>query len=170
MDLFPSDWWTIFAPETALFEHFARGTALYSGVLVLMRIMPRRSGGELAPMDLVFVILIAQAAADAMGEFTSVADGLILVATIMGWNYLINALSYRWPFFEWLVSAPALQIVRDGQMMRRNMRREFVTEEELMSYLHQEGIEDVREVKSAYIEGGGKITVVGRSESSRGKR
>ncbi len=121
-------------------------------------------------MDLVFVILIAQAAADAMGEFTSVADGLILVATIMGWNYLINALSYRWPFFEWLVSAPALQIVRDGQMMRRNMRREFVTEEELMSYLHQEGIEDVREVKSAYIEGGGKITVVGRSESSRGKR
>ena len=160
MDLFPQEWAAIFAPETALFEHFARGTALYTGVLVLMRIMPRRSGGELAPMDLVFVILIAQAAADAMGEFTSVADGLILVATIMGWNYLINALSYRWPLVERLVSAPALQIVKDGLLLRRNMRREFVTEEELMSYLHKEGVDDIGKVKAAYVEGSGKITIV----------
>lgn len=43
------------------------------------------------------------------------------------------------------------------------MRREFLTEEELMSYLRQQGIDDVKDVKSAYVEGEGKITVVSKS-------
>jgi uncharacterized membrane protein YcaP (DUF421 family) len=113
-------------------------------------------------MDLIFVLLIAEAAAHAMGEYTSVADGIVMVATFMGWNYLINALSYRVPFIERLVSSPPLQVIKDGKLLRRNMRREFLTEEELMSHLREEGIGDVKEVKSAHIEGDGKISVISK--------
>jgi uncharacterized membrane protein YcaP (DUF421 family) len=114
-------------------------------------------------MDLVFVVLIANAATNAMGDYTSVTDGLLLAMVFMGWNYLINLLSYRVRFFERLVSAAPLQIVRDGRLLRRNMRRELLTEEELMTYLRKDGFEDLREVKAAYVEGDGKITAVGRN-------
>jgi uncharacterized membrane protein YcaP (DUF421 family) len=162
MDFLPEDWLSILSFDTPLLELVARGSVLYFGILVMTRLMPRRTGGELAMMDLIFVLLIAEAAAHAMGEYTSVADGIVMVATFMGWNYLINALSYRVPFIERLVSSPPLQVIKDGKLLRRNMRREFLTEEELMSHLREEGIGDVKEVKSAHIEGDGKISVISK--------
>jgi len=45
------------------------------------------------------------------------------------------------------------------------MRREFLTEEELVSRLRQQGIERVADVKAAYVEGEGKITAIKRPEA-----
>ena len=160
MNFIPEDWASIFRPETALLEQVARGSALYFGILVLMRVMPRRTGGELATMDLIFILLIAEAAARSMGEYHTVADGFVLIATIMAWNYLVYAISYRVRFLEKLVSAPPLQVIRDGRLLRRNMRREFLTDEELMSHLREQGIDRFEDVKSAFVEGEGKITAV----------
>jgi len=167
MDLLPEDWTAIFRPEAPLLELVVRGTVLFFGILVLLRIMPRRTGGELATMDLVFVVLIAGAGTLSLGEYTSLADGMIVIATLMGWNYLVNALSFRIPLIERLVSAPPLQVVRDGKLLRRNMRREWLTEEELMGHLRELGIEDLSEVKAAYVEGEGHITAV-RRKSPKG--
>lgn len=160
MEISPSDWLGIFAPETPLLELVARGAALYFGVLFLMRVMPRRSVGELSGMDLVFVILIAEAAAHSMGDYKSIGDGIFLIVILMGCNYLVNLLSYYVPFVERLVSASPMQIIKDGQLLRKNMRREFITEEELMDHLRQEGIEELKDVKQAFVESEGKITVI----------
>ena len=160
MELLPGEWNSVFAPETALVELLARGTTLYFGLLILVRIMPRRTGGELAMMDLVFVLLIAEAASHALGDFTSISDGLIMIVTLMAWNWLINAISYRVPAIERLVSAPSIEVVRDGKLLRRNMRREYLTEAELISHLRTEGIEGLSEVRSARVESDGRISVL----------
>lgn len=160
MSWLPDDWSALFVLEIPLLELFVRGSALYFVLLVLMRFMPRRTGGELATMDLAFLLLIAEAASNAFGEYTSVAEGLILVVVLMGWNYLINAASYHFRWIEKLVSSRPIEIVRNGQLLRRNMRREFVTEEELMGALRQQGVDSIDQVKSATIEGEGAITVV----------
>lgn len=162
MDFLPDDWSTVFSLETPLLELLVRGTALYFAILVIMRFMPRRTGGELALMDLVFVVLIGNAAANALGDYSAVADGVVLVGTLMAWNYGLNFLSFRYRFVERCVSPPALQVVRDGELLRRNMRREFLTEDELMENLRREGIDDLKDVKAAYVESEGKITVIGR--------
>ena len=162
MELMPSDWQSVFAPDTPLLELLARGSALYFGILVLMRLMPRRTGGELATMDLIFILLIAEAAAHALGDYTSVTDGIVLIVLFMLWNYVINALSFHVRVVEWLVSTPPLQVIRDGRLLRRNMRREFLTEEELMSHLREQGIDDVSDVKAAYVESEGKVTAISR--------
>lgn len=164
MQLLQISWSDVFKPETPVLELIVRGSVLYFGILVLMRLMPRRTGGELAIMDLIFVILIAEAAAHAMGEYSSVADGFILIVTLMGWNFLINLLSFHIPFIERLVSAPPIQVVKDGQLLRRNMRREYLTEAELMDHLRQQGIEEISDVKAAYVEGEGKITVISKKD------
>jgi uncharacterized membrane protein YcaP (DUF421 family) len=160
MKLFPESWTSIFGFDVALIEIVARGSVLYFAILILLRLMPRRMGGELATMDLIFIVLIAQGAAHSMGGYTSVADGFVLIATLIGWNYLINALSYRLTFIEWLVSSPPLPVVRNGKFLRRNMRKEFLTEEELMGHLREHGIDDVSQVKAAYVESEGKITAI----------
>lgn len=160
----PAAWSDVFAPETPPLELLARGTVLYFGVLALVRLMPRRTGGGLATMDLIFVLLIAEAAAHALGEYSSVADGLIVIVTLMFWNYAVNSLSFHVPAVERLVSSPTIQVIRDGRLLRRAMRKEYLTEEELMSSLRREGIDDIKEVKSAHIEGEGEITVIQRQK------
>lgn len=160
MELLPTSWADILALDTPLVELVARGSILYFGILAFMRFMPRRTGGEIATMDLLFIVLIAEAASHALGDYTSVADGLVLILVFMGWNYLVNALSYHVPVLERLTSSPPLQVIRDGHLLRRNMRREFITEEELLSYLRQQGIDDVKDVKTAHVEPEGKISAV----------
>lgn len=157
--LVPADWAEMFAIDTPLLELALRGSALYLTILVLMRLMPRRTGGELATMDLIFLLLIAESASNAFGDYRSVTEGLFLVGVLMLWNFGVNAASYRFRCIERLVSAPPVQVVRDGKMLRRAMRREFVTEEELMSALRQQGVSTLDQVRSATIEGEGAITV-----------
>ncbi|MCC2973887.1 DUF421 domain-containing protein [Massilia sp. IC2-476] len=160
MTWLPDTWSELFLVETPLLELAARGTILYFVILFLMRFMPRRTGGELATMDLIFLLLIAEAASNAFGEYRSVSEGLVLVLVLMGWNFAVNAASWRFRWIERLVSSPPIQVVRNGKMLKRNMRREFLTEEELMSALRQQGVASVEEVRVAYIEGEGAITVI----------
>jgi hypothetical protein len=104
MEILQSSWFTTFAIETPIFELIARGCILYLCILFLMRFMPCRTGGELAVMDWVFVLLIAEAASHAMGDYTSITDGLILIVTFMILNFSVNFLSYKVPFIEKLIS------------------------------------------------------------------
>lgn len=155
---------SLFELENSVLELILRGMILYLGILFLMRVLPRRTGGELAMMDLIFIILIAEAAAHSLGDYSSVTEGFIIILTLVGWNYIVNLLSYHVPFIEKLVSAKPLQIVKSGNLLKRNMRREYITEEELLESLHREGIDDISQVKAAFVEGDGAITIVKNQE------
>ncbi len=159
MEFLPESWLKVVALQTPFFELVVRAVLLYFGILMLMRIMPRRSGGELEFMDLIFALLIANEAANSLGSYIFLSDGFVFILTMMGCNYLLNALSYRSPFVAKLTAAPPLQIIRNGQAIQRNSRRELLTKEELVSSLRQRGIDDIKQVKSAFVEAEGKITV-----------
>lgn len=150
----------IFGVGASIPDLMIRGALLYFGLLLLLRILPRRTGGELATMDLLFVLLVAEAATHSLGSYSSVTEAFIVIGTLMLLNYLVNILSHKFPFFERLISASHLQIIKNGSLILRNMRREYLTKEELMENLRHQGIEDLQDVKAAYIEGDGKITVI----------
>ncbi|WP_170866186.1 DUF421 domain-containing protein [Pontibacter flavimaris] len=154
----------LFAISTPILELILRGSLLYLGILFLLRILPRRTGGEMAPMDLLFIVLIAEAATHSLGGYSSVTEGFVVILTLMAWNTIVNSLSYHLPFVEKLVSSPPLQVIKDGKLLRRNMRREFLTEEELLEHVRREGIEDVKDIKSAYVEGDGQISFISTKE------
>jgi uncharacterized membrane protein YcaP (DUF421 family) len=82
------------------------------------------------------------------------------VATIIFWSYFLDWLAYHFPRFESLLHPPPLPLVRDGKMLARNMRRELITVDELMSHLREEGVTDLKEVRIASMEGDGRISVV----------
>jgi uncharacterized membrane protein YcaP (DUF421 family) len=69
---------------------------------------------------------------------------------------------------ERFIHPPALPLVQAGRVLRHNMRRELVTEEELMSQLRKQGVNELTEVKLAYMEGDGRISLVTYEAGRRG--
>lgn len=157
----------MFVPEANLVEAVLRGTVIYFVLLVLLRVIPRRTVGSVGMMDLVVVVLIAEAAGKSMGEYATITDGVVIVATLLAWSYVLNWLTYNVPAIEKLVSPPALPVVRDGRLLRRNMRAEYLTEDELLGQMRLEGIEDLSQVKAAYVESEGTISFV-KNERAQG--
>src|SRR5690606_20418111 len=89
------DFEKLFKIETPILELMIKGSVIYLGILLLFRVLPRRTGGEMAMMDLIFVLLIAEAATHSLGGYSSVTEGFIVIITMMTWNYLFNFLSYH---------------------------------------------------------------------------
>jgi uncharacterized membrane protein YcaP (DUF421 family) len=160
------DWKTMFAFDTPLLEIFIRGSMIYLGVFLLLRLVLKRESGTVGMTDLLVIVLIADAAQNGMaGEYHSITDGLLLVATILFWSFSLDWLAYHTAFFARLVHPPPIMLVRDGKVNRRNLRRELITMEEFQSVLREHGVNDVADVKEARMEGDGQISVVKKEES-----
>lgn len=142
-------------------EILIRGSAIYWFLFLLFRFVIRRDIGSIAIADMLLVVLIADASQNAMaGGYESIGDGCLLISTIAGWNYLLDWGSYRFPALRRVIEARPLLLVRHGQMLRANMRRELITVDELKSELRKEGVQDFALVRFAYMENNGQISVV----------
>lgn len=161
--LLPSDWGEVFRLGTPLLEIFLRGSVMYLGIVVMLRLLLRREVGTVGLPDIVMIVFLADAAQNGMaGEYKTVTDGLLLVGVIIFWNVLLDRLAFRFDSVARFVHPPPVALVKDGRMMHRNMRREMVSEDELWTHLRAQGVEELSEVKSAQIEGNGEITVIKR--------
>ena len=154
-------------PEMPIIETVLRAAVLYFFILLILRILPRRSTGELGAMDLVFILLITESASHALGDFSSLGDGLIMLSLFIGFNYLVNQLTYHSPFFQKIFEHPAIPVIKDGKLLRRNMRKELLTEEELMAGLRENGIDDISEVRKACVEGEGELSFIKYDDSDK---
>lgn len=160
MEWIPNDWQSIFMPEMPLFETFARAAILYFFILLVLRFLPRRTTGELGAMDLVFILLITESASHALGDFTTLGDGLVMLTVFILINYIVNQLTYRTVFFRKLFEQSPLPVVQNGKLLYRNMRKELLTKDELMAGLRENGIEDISQVKKAFVEGEGQLSFI----------
>lgn len=88
-------------------------------------------------------------------NITQNTEGLILVTTIVVWDYLLDWVGYKFSPVRRLLRPSPLLLIKDGRIQRRNLRREMITEEELIEQLREQGVETVEEVKKSYIEGDG---------------
>ena len=140
---------------------FVRGTIMFWFLFLIFRLILRRDVGAASVTDFLFVVILGDAAQNAMiGQATSVSDGIVLISTLVFWNYVIDFLTYRFDFMERLLSARKLCLVRNGKMLRRNMRKEFITLKELNEKLREAGIENIEHVKMMYMESDGEISVL----------
>src|SRR5215213_2718069 len=151
--LFSLDWRTMLVPTHSVAEVILRGTLMYLALFALLRFILKRQSGGLAITDVLVIVLIADAAQNGMAdEYRSVTEGIILVATIIFWSYALDWLEYYFPAFRDFLRPPPLLLIDDGQLKRRNMRQELITEEELMAALREQNVSDLREVHRAHME------------------
>lgn len=155
------DWQGMFGAKMSYLELILRGTLMYLGLFTLLRVILKRETGQVGIADILMVTLLADAAQNGMaGSYDSVPEGLVLVGTIIFWSFALDWLGYRFRTIGRFVHPPPLLLVRDGHLLRRNMRKELITEEELMAALREQGVEDVSKVREAFMEGDGQISVL----------
>lgn len=161
MNFFNVNWQKVFIPSAPLAELVVRGSLVYLLLFAILRFLPNRQIAAMGIADLLVVILFANAAQNAMSsDYTAITDGIILVITIIFWNYFLNWLSYKFPPLERFLSSPPLPLVKDGRLLYRNLRRELITNDELMSQLRKQGVENLAKVKAAYMESDGSISII----------
>ena len=163
------DWEALFTFTVPPLELFLRGTLTYIFLFCLFRFVVRRDAGALGLSDLLVLVIIADAAQNAMaGEYTSVVDGFVLIGTIIGWNYVLNWLSFRFPWFRRFALAPPICIIKDGAKQEAALRRELISDEELRAMLHEHEVDDIAQVRRAWLEPDGQLTVLRRRGSRDG--
>ena len=159
---------SLFQISVSPLEIIVRGSAVYWFLFLLFRFVLRRDVGSMAMADVLLVVLIADAAQNAMaGGYDSITDGLLLVTTIGAWNYLLDWASYRFDAVRRIVEPPPLLLVDNGRLLRANLRRQLVTVEELRAKMREHGIERWAEVHKAYMESDGEISVLKRDDGAQ---
>jgi uncharacterized membrane protein YcaP (DUF421 family) len=159
--MFSVDWSALFGIHVSIVELVLRGSAMYFFLFLVFRFVLRRDVGSVGIADILLLVIVADAAQNAMaGEYNSISEGFILVSTILGWNLLLDWLAFRFSGFAKFAQPSALQLVRHGRPLHRNLAQEMLTMEDLMSKLREHGIEHLDQVKHVYMEGDGAISVI----------
>jgi uncharacterized membrane protein YcaP (DUF421 family) len=157
------DWGHIFGISVSPLELIIRGTAMYLFLFLLFRVVVRRRVGAIGMADILILVIIADAAQNALsGEYKSVTEGAILVGTIVFWNMAIDWVNFRLPALRPWLEPPPMLLMRNGRILHRNLRHEYVTEDELNAKLREKGVNDYSEVAEAHMERDGNVSVVKR--------
>jgi uncharacterized membrane protein YcaP (DUF421 family) len=157
------DWEQLFVPSQPILEIVVRGSIVYLVIFLAMRFLPRRTIGTMGAADLLVVVLIADAVQNGMsGDYHSITEALVLAATIFGWATFIDWLDFKFPRWH-IAAAKERPVIVDGKILHGNLKREQITENELLAQLRLHGQDSPRNVAKAYIEGDGSVSVILRT-------
>ena len=146
-------------------EFVLRGIIIYVFLIVLLRLTGKRQVGQLAPFDLVLLLVLSNAVQNAMnGGDNSVIGGMISAVTLVGVNWIVGVLTYRSKKLEALVEGRPDVLIRDGKLFQKTLEKAKLTRHELMSALREAGCANVEDVRAALLENDGSISVIPKSK------
>jgi uncharacterized membrane protein YcaP (DUF421 family) len=152
--------WNLAVP---IWELIVRSVAVYVFLLVLLRLTGKRQVGQLAPFDLVLLLVLSNAVQNSMnGGDNSLIGGLISAVTLVLLNALLGLATYRSKRFEDLVEGQPLVLIHNGKLYTSVMKNGKITHHEIDSALRRAGCTCVEDVHTAVLENNGSISVVAK--------
>lgn len=149
--------------DTPLLEIVVRVVVIYTALLVFIRVAGKRELGQLGPLDLLAMLLLAETVAPALtGQDTSIVAALLASATLLALTASVSWLTFRFRRLERWVEGEPVILVENGRVQEENARREKITRQELDSALRRSGLDRLEDVRLAVAEPKGQITVVPR--------
>ena len=156
--------WTL---SVAWWELIIRSIIVYVFLVVLLRITGKRQIGQLAPFDLVLLLVLSNAVQNSMnGGDNSVIGGIISATTLVLLNFGVGYLTYRSKRVEALLEGQPEVLIHNGRLFEKAMARAQLTHHELNAALRQAGCTCVAEVHFAVLENNGTVTVTSRKDAS----
>ena len=156
--------WNLAIP---VWELVLRAAVVYAFLLVLLRLTGKRQIGQLAPFDLVLLLVLSNAVQNSMnGGDNSLAGGLVSAATLVALNYAMSYATFRNKHLESLIEGRPQVVIHNGRIFEDVLRHAKLTHHELSAALRQAGCSCPEEVHTAVLENNGSISVVTRSASS----
>lgn len=142
-----------------------RAVAVYGFVLLLLRLMGKRSLAQVTVFDFVVLLIVSEATQQAMsGNDFSITNSAILVCTLVLLQRAADRFTDRWPRADRLFNDVPTVIVQDGRPLRDRMTHHELTVEEIVEAARKaQGLERLDEIKYAIIERNGTISFIKRS-------
>jgi uncharacterized membrane protein YcaP (DUF421 family) len=141
-----------------------RGITIFIAALVMVRFADKRFMGKKAAFDVILGFILASMLSRAIngsaGLFSTVICGFILVAL----HRVMAAIAFRsHRFGEWVKGTDDI-LVEDGYICWAEMRKNAVTERDLLEVARLHGAESIQRVKSARMERNGDISIIERKQ------
>jgi uncharacterized membrane protein YcaP (DUF421 family) len=153
--------WNITVPW---WELIIRGVAVYAFLIVLLRVSGKRQIGQLAPFDLVLLLVISNAVQNSInGGDNSLIGGLLSAVTLVGANAVVGYITYRSKRLEALIEGRPQVLIHNGRVFEDVMRRAKLTHHEVNAALRDAGCACASEVHMAILENNGAISVIPRA-------
>jgi uncharacterized membrane protein YcaP (DUF421 family) len=141
-------------------EFIVRAVLVYIFLIVILRITGKRQVGQLAPFDLVLLLVLSNAVQNSMnGGDNSVVGGMISAMTLVAMNWIVGYATYKSKWLEALIEGRPQVLIRDGHVNREVMRSALLTHHELEAALRRSGCAAVTDVAFAVLETNGQISV-----------
>lgn len=141
-----------------------RAVLVYAALLLLFRIMGKRSLSQATTFDFVLLLVVGEATQQALlGEDFSLTMAATVIATLIGLDRFADYIGYRFPKVDRLLESVSVLLVDDGKLMKDRMAKAHIDEEEILTFARQaHGVESMDQVKYAVLEKDGGITIVPR--------
>ena len=150
----------MFAPTVGIVELMLRVAMVYLAVFLLLRVVGKKHVGELAPFDLVVLLLLSECVQNALiGDDKSVVGGITAAAILFGLNQLVGHVAWRNKEAERILEGTPRMLVRHGRVLNDVLAREQITHSELLEALRREGCTSLVNVRYAMLENDGTITI-----------
>lgn len=142
-------------------ELLLRTAAIYALLLILFRVLPRRTLGELSTFDLVLLLIVSEAAQNALvGEDHSVTGAFAVILTLVLLDLLLSLVKRRSRRVERFIEGAPLVLVDRGTPLPECMKKSFVTEDDILQAARQNGLARMDQIRYAVLEVNGAISIV----------
>jgi uncharacterized membrane protein YcaP (DUF421 family) len=142
-----------------------RATVIFAALYLLMRLMGKRELGQMTPFELIVLVVIGDLIQQGVTQNDfSLTGAVIAISTIAFWALVMSWASYLWPRAERMLEGEPRVIVRDGEVLTENLRRNRLTTSEIESEMRLAGIPHIGDVMWAILEPKGKISFIERGQ------
>src|SRR3982074_1723643 len=150
--------WNLAVP---VWELVLRSAVVYAFLIGLLRLTGKRQIGQLAPFDLVLLLVLSNAVQNSMnGGDNSLVGGLISATTLIALNYTIGFATFRSKRLEAIIEGRPQVLIHNGRLFQDVMGGSPLTPHELKAALRQAGCANIGDCHSAILENNGSISVV----------
>ena len=139
-----------------------RGAVIFIFLLVLFRLTGKRTLNAVTTFDLVLLLIISEAAQNAMiGQDYSMTNSFLVILTLVSLDVLLSVVKQRSRRAEKVLDGAPLLIVERGKLLEERMHKSRVDQEDVMAAarLHQ-GLERLEQIKYAVLEINGEISII----------
>jgi len=138
-----------------------RAIALFAFMYLLTRVMGRRELSSLEPFDLILLIVLGDSIQQGLTQDDySVTGAVIAVGTIAVLQVIVSYSSFRFRWARSFLNGDPIVLVQDGEVIKRNLKRERITHEELAEQARGQQIAKLEDVQWAVFEPSGSISFI----------
>ena len=138
----------------------ARAFAVYVLMLVVIRALGKRTVGNFSAFDLLVALMLGEIVDEIIYGDVRFDQGTIAIVTLAALTYADSWMAFKSRFLQqWLEGTPTV-VIRDGEYDRDGMRRERMSEQDVLAMLRHQGVQDMREVHLAVVETDGEVSVL----------